>query len=125
TPIQLSAERIRRKFGKVIFEDKEIFDQCTGTIVRQVDDIRRIVDEFSSCSRMPKPWLSRDDIVENARQIVFLMRVGNPEINITDNLPAEPVLAQFDRRLISQALTNVIKTATEAIEAVPMDFRGP
>jgi two-component system nitrogen regulation sensor histidine kinase NtrY len=125
TPIQLSAERIRRKFGKVIFEDKEIFDQCTATIVRQVDDIRRMVDEFSSFARMPKPSLSRDDIVETARQIVFLMRVGNPEINITENLPAEPVLAQFDRRLISQALTNVIKNATEAIEAVPMDFRGP
>ena len=124
TPIQLSAERIRRKFGKVIFEDKEIFDQCTATIVRQVDDIRRMVDEFSSFARMPKPSLSRDDIVETARQIVFLMRVGNPEINISENLPAEPVLAQFDRRLISQALTNVIKNATEAIEAVPADIRG-
>jgi two-component system nitrogen regulation sensor histidine kinase NtrY len=124
TPIQLSAERIRRKFGKVIHEDKEIFDQCTSTIVRQVDDIRRMVDEFSSFARMPKPTLSRDDIVETARQIVFLMRVGNPEITITENLPDEPVLAQFDRRLISQALTNVIKNATEAIEAVPADIRG-
>lgn len=124
TPIQLSAERIRRKFGKVILEDKEIFDQCTATIVRQVDDIRRMVDEFSSFARMPKPSLSRDDIVETARQIVFLMRVGNPEITMTDNLPAEAVLAQFDRRLISQALTNVIKNATEAIQAVPADIRG-
>jgi two-component system nitrogen regulation sensor histidine kinase NtrY len=125
TPIQLSAERIRRKFGRVIVEDKEIFDQCTATIVRQVEDIRRMVDEFSSFARMPKPSLSRDDIVETVRQIVFLMRVGNPELTISENLPATPVLAQFDRRLISQALTNVIKNATEAIEAVPMETRGP
>ncbi len=125
TPIQLSAERIRRKFGKVIVEDKEVFDQCTATIVRQVEDIRRMVDEFSSFARMPKPSLMRDDIAETVRQIVFLMRVGNPELTITENLPDGSVLAQFDRRLISQALTNVIKNATEAIEAVPMDQRGP
>ncbi len=125
TPIQLSAERIRRKFGKVIHDDKEVFDQCTATIVRQVEDIRRMVDEFSSFARMPKPSLMRDDIVETARQIVFLMRVGNPELTISENLPAEPVFAQFDRRLISQALTNVIKNAAEAIEALPMEERGP
>nr|WP_082767471.1 PAS domain-containing sensor histidine kinase [Bosea sp. PAMC 26642] len=125
TPIQLSAERIRRKFGKVIHEDKDIFDQCTATIVRQVEDIRRMVDEFSSFARMPKPSLAREDIVETVRQIVFLMRVGNPELTISENLPAVPVLAQFDRRLLSQALTNVIKNATEAIEAVPMEERGP
>lgn len=124
TPIQLSAERIRRKFGRVIVDDKEIFDQCTATIVRQVEDIRRMVDEFSSFARMPKPSLMKDDIVETARQIVFLMRVGNPEITIADNLPDAPVVARFDRRLISQALTNVIKNATEAIEAVPSDLRG-
>lgn len=125
TPIQLSAERIRRKFGKVIVEDKDVFEQCTATIVRQVEDIRRMVDEFSSFARMPKPSLTRDDIAETVRQIVFLMRVGNPELTITENLPDGSVLARFDRRLISQALTNVIKNATEAIEAVPMDDRGP
>jgi two-component system nitrogen regulation sensor histidine kinase NtrY len=125
TPIQLSAERIRRKFGRVIIDDKEVFDQCTATIVRQVEDIRRMVDEFSSFARMPKPQPARDDIVETVRQIVFLMRVGNPELTISENLPSEPVLARFDRRLISQALTNVIKNATEAIEAVPMEERGP
>ncbi|WP_248310754.1 sensor histidine kinase NtrY-like [Bosea vaviloviae] len=125
TPIQLSAERIRRKFGKVIIEDKDVFEQCTATIVRQVEDIRRMVDEFSSFARMPKPSLMRDDIAETVRQIVFLMRVGNPELTISENLPEGSVLARFDRRLISQALTNVIKNATEAIEAVPMDERGP
>lgn len=124
TPIQLSAERIRRKFGRIIVDDKEIFDQCTATIVRQVEDIRRMVDEFSSFARMPKPSPARDDIVETVRQIAFLMRVGNPEIEMTDNLPDVPVLAHFDRRLISQALTNVIKNATEAVEAVPAEDRG-
>lgn len=124
TPIQLSAERIRRKFGRIIVDDKEIFDQCTATIVRQVEDIRRMVDEFSSFARMPKPSPARDDIVETVRQVAFLMRVGNPEIEMTDNLPEQPVLAHFDRRLISQALTNVIKNATEAVEAVPAEERG-
>lgn len=124
TPIQLSAERIRRKFGRVIVDDKEIFDQCTATIVRQVEDIRRMVDEFSSFARMPKPSPARDDIVETVRQVIFLMRVGNPEIDMSDNLPDAPVLAHFDRRLISQALTNVIKNATEAVEAVPAEERG-
>jgi two-component system nitrogen regulation sensor histidine kinase NtrY len=125
TPIQLSAERIRRKFGRAITEDKEIFDQCTATIVRQVEDIRRMVDEFSSFARMPKPSLTQDDIAETVRQIVFLMRVGNPELTISENLPSGAVSARFDRRLLSQALTNVIKNATEAIEAVPMEERGP
>jgi len=124
TPIQLSAERIKRRFGRVITEGKEVFDQCTDTIVRQVEDIRRMVDEFSSFARMPKPSLAREDIVETVRQAVFLWRVGNPETTIEESLPAEAVLARFDRRLISQALTNVIKNATEAIEAVPADERG-
>lgn len=124
TPIQLSAERIKRRFGKVIVEGKDVFDQCTDTIVRQVEDIRRMVDEFSSFARMPKPSLQREDIVETVRQIVFLWRVGNPETAIAEELPAEPVQARFDRRLISQALTNVIKNATEAIEAVPPEERG-
>jgi len=124
TPIQLSAERIKRRFGRVITEGKDVFDQCTDTIVRQVEDIRRMVDEFSSFARMPKPSLAQEDIVETVRQIVFLWRVGNPEMTIEENLPAEPALARFDRRLISQALTNVIKNATEAVEAVPAEDRG-
>jgi two-component system nitrogen regulation sensor histidine kinase NtrY len=119
TPIQLSAERIRRKFGKVITEDKAIFEQCTDTIVRQVDDIRRMVDEFSRFARMPKPVIEGDDVADTVRQAVFLMRVGHPDIDIDAEIKAEPMRAQFDRRLISQALTNIIKNATEAIEAVP------
>jgi two-component system nitrogen regulation sensor histidine kinase NtrY len=119
TPIQLSAERIKRRFGRVIVEGKDVFDQCTDTIVRQVEDIRRMVDEFSSFARMPKPSLAREDIVETVRQIVFLWRVGNPETTIAEELPADAVPARFDRRLISQALTNIIKNATEAVAAVP------
>jgi two-component system nitrogen regulation sensor histidine kinase NtrY len=124
TPIQLSAERIRRKFGKVITEDKAIFEQCTDTIVRQVDDIRRMVDEFSRFARMPKPVMEGEDVADTVRQVVFLMRVGHSEIDIETDIKDEPLRAQFDRRLISQALTNIIKNATEAIEAVPPETLG-
>ena len=124
TPIQLSAERIRRKFGKVIMEDKAVFEQCTETIVRQVDDIRRMVDEFSRFARMPKPVIEGEDVADTVRQAVFLMRVGHPDIEIGAEIRGEPIRAQFDRRLISQALTNIIKNATEAIEAVPANEIG-
>ncbi|WP_227383889.1 sensor histidine kinase NtrY-like [Microvirga rosea] len=124
TPIQLSAERIRRKYGKVITTDREVFDQCTATIVRQVDDIKRMVDEFSSFARMPKPTIGDDDLVETIRQVVFMMRIAHPEIQFTDELPDNTVIAPFDRRLLSQAVTNIVKNATEAIAAVPDEERG-
>ena len=124
TPIQLSAERIKRKFGKVIVDDKNIFEQCTDTIVRQVEDIRRMVDEFSRFARMPKPVIEGEDVADTVRQAVFLMRVSHPELDINAEIKEEPLKAQFDRRLISQALTNIIKNATEAIEAVPPEELG-
>src|ERR1700730_8585341 len=124
TPIQLSAERIRRKFGKVITEDKAVFDQCTDTIVRQVDDIRRMVDEFSRFARMPKPVMEGEDVADTVRQAVFLMKVAHPDVEIEAGIKEDPLRAQFDRRLISQALTNIIKNATEAIEAVPAEQLG-
>ena len=124
TPIQLSAERIRRKFGKVIIEDKGIFEQCTDTIVRQVDDIRRMVDEFSRFARMPKPVMEGEDVADTVRQAVFLMKVGHPDLDIEAEIKQDPMRAQFDRRLISQALTNIIKNATEAIEQVPPEELG-
>jgi two-component system, NtrC family, nitrogen regulation sensor histidine kinase NtrY len=124
TPIQLSAERIRRKFGKVITEDKAIFEQCTDTIVRQVDDIRRMVDEFSRFARMPKPVMEGEDVADTVRQAVFLMKVGHPDLDIETEIKQDPMRAQFDRRLISQALTNIIKNATEAIEQVPPEELG-
>jgi two-component system nitrogen regulation sensor histidine kinase NtrY len=119
TPIQLSAERLKRKYGKIITEDKAVFDQCTDTIVRQVDDIKRMVDEFSRFARMPKPVMTSEDVADTVRQAVFLQRVGNPDIDIDFDPEQEKMPAKFDRRLISQALTNIIKNATEAIAAVP------
>ena len=119
TPIQLSAERLRRKYGKTITEDRAVFEQCTDTIVRQVDDIRRMVDEFSRFARMPKPVIAVDDVADTVRQVVFLMRVAHSDIDIEAELAEDPMPARFDRRLISQALTNIIKNATEAISAVP------
>jgi len=124
TPIQLSAERLRRKYGKMIVEDRAIFEQCTDTIVRQVDDIRRMVDEFSHFARMPKPVISAEDVADAVRQTAFLMRVGNSEIDIEVDIAEDPMPARFDRRLISQALTNIIKNATEAIAAVPSSELG-
>jgi two-component system, NtrC family, nitrogen regulation sensor histidine kinase NtrY len=117
TPIQLSAERIKRKYGKMIVEDREIFDQCTATIVRQVEDIRRMVDEFSSFARMPKPAPEQDDLVDVLRQTLFLMRVSHADINFTDNLQNRSLIFRFDRRLIGQAVQNILKNATEGIAA--------
>lgn len=124
TPIQLSAERLRRKYGKMIEEDRGVFEQCTDTIVRQVEDIRRMVDEFSHFARMPKPVMTAEDVADAVRQTVFLMRVGNSEIQIDAKIGEDPMPARFDRRLISQALTNIIKNATEAIAAVPPEELG-
>ena len=117
TPIQLSAERLKRRYGRHIVEGKDVFDQCTDTIIRQVDDIKRMVDEFSSFARMPKARPRRDDLTDCVRQAIFLMRVGRADVAFEEELPATPVLADFDRRLISQALTNVLKNATEGIDA--------
>ena len=119
TPIQLSAERLRRKYGKTISDDPAVFEQCTETIVRQVDDIKRMVDEFSRFARMPKAVLADEDVADTVRQVVFLLRVAHPDIDIDVELEAETMPARFDRRLISQALTNIIKNATEAISTIP------
>ena len=119
TPIQLSAERLRRKYGKSISDDPAVFEQCTETIVRQVDDIKRMVDEFSRFARMPKAVPADEDVADAVRQVVFLLRVAHPDIDFDVNLEAEAMPARFDRRLISQALTNIIKNAAEAIGAVP------
>jgi two-component system nitrogen regulation sensor histidine kinase NtrY len=124
TPIQLSAERLKRKYGRHITQDRDVFDQCTDTIIRQVGDIGRMVDEFSSFARMPKPVVDAQDLTETIRQSVFLARVGHPELTFETDLPAS-LPARYDRRLISQALTNILKNAAEAIEAVPSDVRGP
>ena len=87
--------------------------------MRQVDDIRRMVDEFSRFARMPKPVMEGEDVADTVRQAVFLMKVAHPEIDIEAEFKDDPLRAQFDRRLISQAVTNIVKNATEAIEQVP------
>jgi two-component system nitrogen regulation sensor histidine kinase NtrY len=125
TPIQLSAERLRRKYGKSITEDPAVFQQCTDTIIRQVDDIKRMVDEFSQFARMPKAVIGSEDVADTVRQVVFLQRVGNADIQIDADVAEDPMPARFDRRLISQALTNIVKNATEAVGAVPPTERGP
>ncbi|GJE43453.1 Adaptive-response sensory-kinase SasA [Methylobacterium soli] len=123
TPIQLSAERIRRKYGKVITTDREVFDQCTATIVRQVDEIKRMVDEFSSFARMPKPAIAEHDLTEIAKQNLFMIRVAHPDLDFAFSARgvegAERVTAAFDIRLLSQVLTNILKNAVEAVAAVP------
>lgn len=118
TPIQLSAERLRRRYGRLILEGKDIFDQCIDTIVRQVDDIQRMVDEFSNFARMPRAKLLPDDLAECIRQALFLARVGRADLVFEDNLPPTPLIIPFDRRLISQALTNILKNAGEGIDAL-------
>jgi two-component system nitrogen regulation sensor histidine kinase NtrY len=118
TPIQLSAERLKRRYGRLILEGRDVFDQCTDTIIRQVDDIKRMVDEFSAFARMPRARPAQDDLTDCVRQAIFLMRVGRPDIAFEEQLPDEPVLANFDRRLVSQALTNVLKNAAEGIDAL-------
>lgn len=118
TPIQLSAERIRRRYGKVITEDREVFDQCTDTIVRQVADIGRMVDEFSSFARMPKPKMEAGDLSAPLREAVFLLRVGHEDIEFKTEFGTEELPAHFDQRLLGQVFGNLIKNAAEGIEGV-------
>ncbi len=118
TPIQLSAERIRRRYGKVITEDREVFDQCTDTIIRQVEDIGRMVDEFSSFARMPKPEMKAIDLREPLREASFLVEVSRSDIAFERAFGDEPLKGTFDNRLLSQAFGNVIKNAAEAMEGL-------
>ncbi|MET0599661.1 MAG: PAS domain-containing sensor histidine kinase [Mesorhizobium sp.] len=125
TPIQLSAERIRRRYGKVITEDREVFDQCTDTIIRQVEDIGRMVDEFSAFARMPKPDMQRLDLRDALREASFLVEVSRADIAFEREFGSEPLMGTFDNRLMAQAFGNVIKNAAEAIESVERDERQP
>ncbi|UWR17237.1 PAS domain-containing sensor histidine kinase [Sulfitobacter sp. M368] len=118
TPIQLSAERIRRKFAPKLGEDSDTLEQMTGVIIRQTGDLRRIVDEFSKFARMPEPETSDQDLTQLVRDAVFLQQAGQPEVKIVSDLPDRPVVAQIDATMISQALTNLIKNAGEAIESL-------
>ncbi|WP_141728404.1 sensor histidine kinase NtrY-like [Devosia insulae] len=121
TPIQLSAERLRRRYASKLADDFEVFDKCINTIIRQVGDIGRMVDEFSSFARMPEAKLEKGNLTESIRQAVFLESVRLPEVTINMELPEQPITAWFDNRLISQVLTNLIKNAVEAIEGAGLE----
>jgi len=118
TPIQLSAERLRRRYESKLTDDFEVFDKCISTIIRQVGDIGRMVDEFSSFARMPTVAVAQGDLSDTIRQAVFLESVRQPGITIQAQLPEAPIIAYFDDRLISQSLTNLIKNSVESIESV-------
>ena len=117
TPIQLSAERIRRRYGKKIDDDSPVFDQCIDTIIRQVGDIGRMVDEFSSFARMPKPVMESKDLGAIVKEATFLQSVGFPGIDCKAEIPEEPLIGLFDERLIVQAVSNLVKNAAEAVGA--------
>ena len=128
TPIQLATERLKRRYGKQIEQDSELFDELTGTIIRQVGDLRKMVDEFSSFARLPKPVFRQEDAVDLVRQALFLQEVAHPEITyrftIADDVP--PI--ECDRHQLGQAMTNVLKNAAEAIDTrgrdAEPDWRG-
>ena len=117
TPIQLAAERLQRRFGGEIASDKETFERLTGTIVRQVGDLRRMVDEFSNFARMPKPVFRDENVHEIARQALFLHEVAHPAISFALEPPSGDFRMVCDRRQLAQALTNVVKNGVEAIES--------
>ena len=116
TPIQLAAERLERRFGKEISSDKGTFEQLTATIVRQVGDLRRMVDEFSNFARMPKPVFREENIHDIARQALFLHEVAHPAVSFSIEPPTGDFRMVCDRRQLAQALTNVVKNGVEAIE---------
>ncbi|MBO9711895.1 ATP-binding protein [Sphingomonas sp.] len=122
TPIQLAAERLQRRYGK---NEDGVFSQLTSTIVRQVGDLRRMVDEFSSFARMPKPLFRAESLLDIARQSMFLHEVAHPAIRFAMQVPDGPVPLVCDRRQLGQALTNVVKNAVEAIEARPASLDEP
>jgi two-component system nitrogen regulation sensor histidine kinase NtrY len=117
TPIQLSAERLKRKYLREISSDPETFETCTDTIVRQVGDIGRMVDEFSAFARMPAPVMAHENLVELCRQAIFLQQAAHPSIQFTTDFPADNLGLVCDAQQIGQALTNLLKNAAEAIEA--------
>ncbi|MBO9449510.1 PAS domain-containing sensor histidine kinase [Tropicibacter sp. R16_0] len=119
TPIQLSAERIKRKFTRALpEEDAEKLEAMTDVIVRQTNDLRRIVDEFSKFARMPEPDRRNEDLTQLVRDAVLLQQTGQPDLRIVADLPDDPITTDVDGTMLSQALTNLIKNAGEAIETL-------
>ena len=117
TPIQLSAERIKRKFSPKLTDDSEELEKMTGVIVRQTNDLRKIVDEFSEFARLPEPQKKTEDLSELVSAAVLLQEAGQPNVVFKLDLPAQEVLVEIDVTMISQSLINILKNAGEAIEA--------
>jgi two-component system nitrogen regulation sensor histidine kinase NtrY len=124
TPIQLAAERLQRRYGEEVTNDKSTFARLTGTIVRQVGDLRRIVDEFSAFARMPKPVFRREAATDIARHALFLHEVAHPDIRFAFDVDDPAAELVCDRRQLGQALTNIVKNAVEAIEPKPAPEDG-
>lgn len=124
TPIQLAAERLQRRYADEVTSDKAVFTRLTGTIVRQVGDLRRIVDEFSSFARMPKPVFRREAVGDIARHALFLHEVAHSDLRFTFEADDPDLELVCDRRQLGQALTNIVKNAVEAIEPKPMPEDG-
>jgi two-component system nitrogen regulation sensor histidine kinase NtrY len=124
TPIQLAAERLQRRYGGEISSDAGTFERLTGTIVRQVGDLRKMVDEFSSFARMPKPVFREEAIADIARQALFLHEVAHPEIRFALDAPEPSPMLVCDRRQLGQALTNLVKNGVEAIQQKKEEGRG-
>lgn len=129
TPIQLATERLKRRYRKQIHEDGELFDELTSTIVRQVGGLRKMVDEFSSFARLPKPVFRTEDALDLVRQSLFLQEVGHQGVNYALVTEREgPIRIQCDRHQFGQAITNILKNAYEATEVKAQnaepDYRG-
>ncbi|MEM6710933.1 MAG: PAS domain-containing sensor histidine kinase [Pseudomonadota bacterium] len=125
TPIQLSAERLKRRYGQKLTDDRDIFDQCTDTIIRQVGDIGKMVDEFSSFARMPKPEFARGDLAHVIADTVFLMDNGYPQISFNADMPESGLPMMIDTRLMGQVFTNLLKNAAEGVETrLAQDDKG-
>ena len=116
TPIQLSAERLKRRFASQITSDRETFERCTDTITRQVADIGRMVEEFSGFARMPKPTFGKFNLVDMVESVAFAQRMSTPAIAVSVTAPPRPVEVLGDERMLAQALTNIVKNAAEAVE---------
>ena len=117
TPIQLAAERLQRRYGEEVASDPETFARLTDTIVRQVGDLRRMVDEFSNFARMPKPVFREENVHDIARAALFLHEVAHPGISFSIEPAVADIRLVCDRRQLGQALTNIVKNAVEAIES--------
>ncbi len=117
TPIQLSAERLRRKYAKTIENDRETFEKLTATIERQASHIKSMVDEFAAFARIPKPEMAVADLRDAVLDSVVLFREAHPKLDYKLELPKDKVFTSIDRRLITQAVTNLVKNATESVES--------